>query len=63
MIELFTTLKFGLMMLALVLGLSCIVMTFISTKSGKDALQERIEYGVFGVSGIVLGLLMAYALS
>lgn len=61
--ELLGTLKFGLMMLALVLGLSCIVMSIISTKSGKEAFQERIEYGVMGVSGLVIAGLLAYALS
>ncbi|WP_371195392.1 hypothetical protein [Glaciecola sp. SC05] len=62
MSELLSTLMFGLMMVALVLGLSCIVMTFISTKSGKEALQERIEYGFLGVSCLVVALLMVYAM-
>lgn len=63
MIEILSTIKFGFMMVALVLGLSCIIMMFISSKTGKEALQERIEYGFLGVSGLVISLLMAYALS
>lgn len=47
--------------LALVLGLSCIVMGFLSEKSGAQAMQERIEYGFFGASGLVITLLFAYA--
>jgi len=48
-------------LLALILGLSCIVMGFLSDKTGAEAIQERIEYGFFGVSGLVITLLMAYA--
>jgi ABC-type Fe3+ transport system permease subunit len=63
MFEILNTLKFGLMAAALVLGISCIVMAFISDKSGAQALQERIEYGFMGVSGLVIFGLLAYALS
>jgi hypothetical protein len=38
-------------------------MAVITTKSGKEALQERIEYGFMGVSGLVIALLMVYAMS
>ncbi|WP_395341476.1 hypothetical protein PN836_019320 [Ningiella sp. W23] len=61
--EILDLLKFGVLLVALVLGLSCIVMAVISTKSGKEAMQERIEYGFMGVAGLVVVLLMAYALS
>ena len=47
--------------IALILGLSCIVMGFLSTKSGAEALKERIEYGFMGVSGLVITLLLGYA--
>ncbi|MBT1451126.1 hypothetical protein KJ365_09560 [Glaciecola sp. XM2] len=61
--ELVGTVLFGVMMLALVLGLSCIVMAIISTKKGQEAFQERIEYGFLGVTGLVITGLLAYALS
>lgn len=59
--ELLTTVLSGAMMLALVLGLSCIVMSFLSDKSGAEAIKERIEYGFFGVSGLAITALLAYA--
>lgn len=55
------TILFGLMMLALVLGLSCIVMAFLSEKKGAEALKERIEFGFFGVSGLAIMGLLAFA--
>ena len=58
-------LLFGAMLLALILGLSCIVMAFLSSKNGAEALKERIEYGFLGVSDVgiitsfsVLGVFM-----
>jgi hypothetical protein len=63
MSEILGMLQFAILMVALVLGLSCIVMAVITTKSGNEALQERIEYGFMGVSGLVIALLMVYAMS
>ncbi|MGQ8366602.1 hypothetical protein [Glaciecola sp. 1036] len=60
--EIVFTLKFAVFILALVLGLSCIVMGFLSTKSGAEAMKERIEYGFLGVSGLAVTGLMLYAL-
>ena len=57
------TLLFGVMMLALVIGLTCIVMAVLSTKTGAEAYKERIEYGFFGVSGLGIMGLLAYALA
>jgi hypothetical protein len=57
------TILFGAMILALVLGLSCIVMAFLSSKTGLDAYKERIEYGFMGVSGLGIMGLLAYALA
>lgn len=57
------TLLFGAMMLSLVLGISCIVMAILSTKTGTQAYQERIEYGFFGVSALGIMALLAYALA
>ncbi|GLR72481.1 hypothetical protein [Agaribacter marinus] len=61
--DILNTLKLGVLFLALILGLSCIVMSVISTKQGAEAMQERVEYGFFGVTGLVITGLMAYALS
>lgn len=55
--------KFGVMMIAFILGLSCIIMAAISTKQGGEAMRERVEYGFMGVSGVAISALMLYALS
>lgn len=57
------TLLFGAMMLALVLGVSCIVMAVLSTKTGAEVYKERIEYGFFGVSCLGIMGLLIYALA
>ncbi len=61
--ELVNTVLFGAMMLALVLGLSCIVMGFLSNKKGVEAMKERIEYGLMGVSGLAITALIGFALA
>jgi hypothetical protein len=48
---------FGATAVALVLGLSCIVMAFLTGKT----LREKIEYGFMGVSGLAITFLLAYA--
>jgi len=57
------TLLFGALILTLVIGLSCIVMAFISTKSGAEAYKERIEYGFFGVASLGIMGLLVYAIT
>ncbi len=52
---------FGATVLALVLGLSCIVMAFLSGKTGAEGMREKIEYGFMGVSGLTITLLLGYA--
>ena len=54
---------FGVALIAFTLGLSSIVMGFMTAKAGAEGMQEKIEYGFFGVTGLVLCMLMAYALS
>lgn len=54
-------LLFGATLLALVLGLTCIVMAFLTGKTGAEAMRERIEYGFMGVSGLVVSSLLACA--
>jgi len=38
-------------------------MGFMTAKAGAEGMQEKIEYGFFGVTGLVLCMLMAYALA
>jgi hypothetical protein len=56
------TLLFGAIMLALILGVSCIAMAVLSTKTGAPGYKERIEYGFFGVSSLAIMGLLIYAL-
>lgn len=63
LIEIGNALLFGALLLTLILGLSCIVMGVISTKSGAEALKERIEYGFLGVSSLAVMGILAYAIS
>jgi hypothetical protein len=53
---------FGVGLVALVLGLSSIIMGLMSAKTGSSGLQEKIEYGYLGVSGLVVFLVVGYAL-
>ena len=54
---------FGLTVLAFVLGLSSIIMGFIETPADEaDVMKVRIEYGFFGVIGLVATLVLAYGL-
>ena len=54
---------FGAGLIAFVLGLTSIIMGFMTAKAGAEGMQEKIEYGFFGVSGLVVCGLMAYALA
>lgn len=56
-------LLFAMFLVALILGLSCVVMAFISNKTGAEALKERIEYGFMGISGLAIMGLLAYAMA
>jgi len=48
---------------ALIAFTRSIVMGFMTAKAGAEGMQEKIEYGFFGVTGLVLCMLMAYALA
>lgn len=61
--ELINGALFAVTLLALILGLSSIAMAFLSDKVGAELMQERVEYGFFGVSGLVICLLGLYAFS
>jgi hypothetical protein len=54
-------LLFGATVVALVLGLTCIVMAILSGKSGAEGMREKIEYGFMGVSGLTVTLVLGYA--
>jgi hypothetical protein len=54
---------FGVAVMAFALGLTSIIMSFMTTETGGKGMQEKIEYGFFGVSGLVVCLLMGYALA
>ncbi len=51
---------FGFTVLAFALGLSCIIMGFLPSPAG--GMREKVEYGFFGVTGLVAGLLFTVAL-
>ncbi|MGK0273305.1 MAG: hypothetical protein ACI88H_003985 [Cocleimonas sp.] len=53
---------FGLALTAFVLGISSIIMGFLPQPSAQGTMKSRIEYGFFGVSGIVVFILFVYAL-
>lgn len=54
---------FGFALVAFVLGLSSIVMGFLPQAEGAaDGLKEKVEYGFFGVTGLVICIMLAYAI-
>ncbi|GAA0372176.1 hypothetical protein GCM10009092_40570 [Bowmanella denitrificans] len=56
-------LLFGLALLAFVLGFSSIIMAMIHKPVTVDAeMKEKVEYGFFGVAGLVLCILFSYAI-
>lgn len=56
-----SALLFGLFLFSFTLGVSSLIMTFIPAKQ-ENAMRSQVEYGFFGVSGLVLSLLFVYAL-
>ena len=54
---------FGVALLAFALGLSSNIMGFLTTETGPKGMQEKVEYGFFGVTGLVVCLVMGYALA
>ncbi len=54
---------FGIALIAFVLGLSSVIMGFMTSPAGENGMQEKIEYGFFGVSGLVVCLVLGYALA
>lgn len=56
-----SALIFGLALVAFVLGIASIITALITPKQ-DDVLQKQVEYGFFGVAGLVLGLVFLYAM-
>lgn len=54
---------FGVALIAFTLGLSSVIMGAMADNAKGNIMQERIEYGFFGVSGLVVCFLMGYALA
>lgn len=53
------SLLFGALILTMVLGITCLAMAVLSTKSGAEVYKERIEYGFFGVTSFgFMGLIV-----
>lgn len=52
---------FTAMLVAFVLGISSIIMSFFQPNV-KNSLVYRIEYGFFGVSGLIATAVLMYAL-
>lgn len=61
MAEWISALVFGLFLITFTLGLSSIIMAFI-TEKGESALRSQVEYGFFGAAGLVLSLIFVYAM-
>ncbi|GAB5379952.1 MAG: hypothetical protein Alis3KO_14950 [Aliiglaciecola sp.] len=51
---------FGLTVFSFVIGVSCVIMGFIPSPAG--GMREKVEYSFFGVTGLVIGLLLLIAL-
>lgn len=57
-----SALLFGLALLSFVLGFSSVIMGFIEPKA-HDVIKRQVEYGFFGVAGIIFSLIFVYAMS
>ena len=53
---------FGFTVLAFVLGLSSIIMGFLPQPAHSSGMKEKVEYGFFGLSALVICLLLYIAL-
>lgn len=53
---------FGLVVVSFVLGLSNIIMAMLPQPAGANGMRNKVEYGFFGVSALVLFAIFLYAL-
>ncbi|KXI29544.1 hypothetical protein [Paraglaciecola hydrolytica] len=54
---------FGLALVAFVLGLSSLIMSALPQPAGAETMKTKVEYSFFGIAGIVVCIVCAYALS
>ena len=55
---------FGLVIIAFVLGVTSIIMGFIhQPKADESAMKGNVEFGFFGVAGLVVSAVLTYGLS
>jgi hypothetical protein len=55
---------FGLVLMAFVLGASSIIMGFMHKPVNNEGVMAgRIEYGFFGIAGLIVSLVLMYGLS
>jgi hypothetical protein len=60
----FEAFVFGLALVAFTLGASNIIIGFIHQPiEGTSGMREKVEYGFFGVSGLIVCAVLSYALS
>lgn len=59
--EWFGAIGFGIGLLAFVIGVTCLIMGITGARTA--GIQQKIEYGFFGVAGLVVCGLITYALS
>ncbi|GAB2678161.1 MAG: hypothetical protein ABJV04_10140 [Aliiglaciecola sp.] len=52
---------FGITVLVFVLGTTCLIMGFLPSPAG--GMREKVEYGFFGVTGLVATLLLSVAIA
>ncbi|WP_416307331.1 hypothetical protein [Neptunicella sp. SCSIO 80796] len=54
---------FGAMLVAFVLGLTSLIMSFMNQPvSAEESIKLKVEYGFFGISGIIISMVLAYAI-
>lgn len=51
-------LGFGAALVAFVLGLSSVIVGFMPQAAGVQGVRDKVEYGFFGVSGLVISVLV-----
>lgn len=56
-------LMFGFALVAFVLGISSVIMGFLPQAEGANGLKEKIEYGFFGITGLVICIMLSYAIA
>lgn len=54
---------FLLILISFVLGMSSIIMGFVAQPANSTSMKTKVEYGFFGLTGLVLCALFSYALA